>query len=434
MNTTKLIATASIASSLLGIACVGLWSASEPATPRARPAAHAGHGSDASVIARCADSPDEGFVAKLRSADLVALGRAGQMESTWVDGWLEYRVQIAGVLAGERPDDSVAALAAPHTPMIPIDADGLFFMHKDNGTLHVETWLPLGRDDEARVESLIQDLEGLVAGSRAPETLARAGRALAQATRAGDERVRHMALIDLNGDAELIAALDDSSVRQLRRLARRLPGNDKGIIDVIEILGVRPDAANTDAIVSTLGNAHADRLMPVLQRVLARQPHAAAAHLAARLEDSRRAVSRRASHLLARIDDPEARAHLLPYMAPKSDPDLQAGALIAHAGTDDLSARSIGRDVIRRHTELNADAASPIGRVLAARKLAEARETFTQGERLRLMAAGYLLARSPDARDREWLATRLSRLDDPVAAKFIGTRLTNPWTDFDRAW
>jgi hypothetical protein len=379
----------------------------------------------------CHLGPVIGFGPDVRASDTIVVGRATAA------GAGEHTVAVTRVVRGDPATRSVRVRGRDDAPERRIRAGtpSLLLLRRQGADLVPVAALDLADPDNAGAEGVVVALADLLAKPRTAAALDAAASSLTDAVSAGGATVRARAALDLNGDAALIARLEAADVKRLQDAVAAASAHDAALVPLIEVLGLRNDAGTLGTLLAVLDKPRADKVEAALERVLkgGRIPGSVAA-LAARLAAPTRAARVQAAHLLARVDTAEARAALGGLILSPDD-DLQAEALVAHAGVASPPARQRAYDVVRLHLR----GASPAPRtrleqLLRERAIHDARTLPPAGLDHRLRAAAFVLARSPDPADRAWLRTHLDRLDDPAAAAFVADRLDSPWADFDQAW
>jgi hypothetical protein len=388
-----------------------------------------------SVVARCCElAAPSGLIAHLRRSESCLIATLGSAE----DGSAELDLRDAQLLSGSAVLAPRLRLPSELASTLRAGAPTLVFLRpRDDASLAIKA-IPLDRDRVSATRSLIAALGPLATGSPTAEHEAAAANALATAILDGTRELRALAARDLRDDQTLASALDEPARSSLWSRLGELPGSDPALPSLLEALApLSHKVEHTEAMLSLLERPDAPRTLATLTRCLKVAPPP---ELIPRLEqlcgpEQSPRLQRLVAHVLARLDAPEARAILARHLDAHADPLLQSAALIGHAGTRDQRARSLALDALR--TQLLRARSIPRARLeptLEGRRLDAARRGEVTPAQRRLMAAGYLLARSSIPADRAWLTKRLPELGDAVVMTFVEARRNEAWSDFDQPW
>lgn len=266
---------------------------------------------------------------------------------------------------------------------------------------------------------------------------------LATLAERGSPAARRLAGLDFLDDARLTPALTADAIAALGRAIAATPDSDPTLAELVGVLACRPDSEQArTTLLAQLERERFDKVFDTFVRALRRNTMPELiTDLGGRISPERPlVVRRRAAALVARSDDPRRLDLLAAWLDNRADKELQAAALIGFAGVTRHEAapraRRLALDVLRLHVlpaPRRADK-GPAAERLAERRRDELRAKGGSEETLRLMAAGHLLVRLPDASLRKALERWLPRLDDPAVEAFIRTRRAEAWSEFDGAW
>lgn len=305
----------------------------------------------------------------------------------------------------------------------PADANGVVWVDEPECEGMLDAARTLGRTMEFRLD---------------PESIAARASALAGLVVSGGAIARQRAAIDFRQNQPLIDALDAAQVRGIAAVLDGLDLLDPALSDLMVLLASRGDPGLVPHMISPLGRDRGDRAMESAARVLGTDAlrDAAALELGDRLAAGNDpAVRRRLAFVLARIGGERARG-VLQGLLRDADRDVVAEAMIGLAGSGNDAARSLAYDWLRPviMNSLAADSMDPVDVRLRSRELQDVRTGWHAGERLHVLAAGYFLARSPQAEDGEWLRARLDRIASFAVREFFRSRLDHPWMHYDTPW
>lgn len=401
----------------------------------------------------CSLRTESGFADLLRPSNRVVFGRLGEPAEA-PEGEVRRPLTITRALVGPATDAPMLRFRAGDPHAAATDTDRLWFLFEDaeggeTTTIAVETLPAAELDRCAALLAAIAKAERHARNdSDGPAARAVAAAALVQAITNGGPRVRELAARDFTDNAAVSEAIDVAGRAALRSFVSEAPTTERALSPVLETLALHPaDARLVPTLLTVLDKPGAARLLDSLVRIfrIAELPEGETL-LAAKLRSESDEASRLAGWILAGMESPESRAALAASLDNRARPDHQAAALVAFASaaaeeTGAVRALSLARDVLRKHSlsgdalrEQQEQAETPIGRIARRRAIDALREQGFRGEAARLAGAGFYLARRGDKTHRAWLAERLDRLDDPAVARFIRTRLQEPWTRFDAPW
>lgn len=414
----------------------------------------------------CSLTTPAGLAQSVDGAALTVVGHAGPTE-VWDGGLVRIRFDIGEVIAaapGHVPatvagadGDALWLLAdghdLSHAPL-PQDAHVMLFLQPVTGISMGGNYsmdrraytFPADANgvvwvDEPECAGMLEAARtlGRTLGSRLdPESFSVRAIALAGLVTSGGAVARQRAAIDFRQNQPLIDALDAAQVRGIAAVLDGLGALDPALSDLMVLLASRGDPGLVPHLVSPLGRDRGDRAIESAARVLGTDAlrDAAALELDDRLAaDGDPVVRRRLAFVLARIGGERA-AGVLQGLLSDADRDIVAEALIGLAGTGNDAARSLAYDWLRPviMNSLAADSMDPVDVRLRSRELQEVRTGWHAGERLRVLAAGYFLARSPLVEDGEWLRARLDRIASFAVREFFRSRLANTWMHYDTPW
>ncbi len=366
--------------------------------------------------------------------------------------------RVHEVLAGQHADRQLTIVTTlgdeAHDP-IPVDAHLLLTLQPAAGTileghpapdqvghyvisaaLNGAVWI-----DEPECHGYLETARLLARTSskRNSETASRErAEALANAVSTGGSITRYRAALDMRASQSVVDALTAPQLSSISAGLKSWPALDPTAEPVLEVLASRRDPALVPAILLPLSSDSTLRHFETLGRVLSfpelrdTAGHGIVDLLNADLQPLNR---RLAAYVLARIGGQVAQTACANLLADQQQ-DVASEAIIGLAGSGNLTAREAAYTAVRAalQTEPLELENTPIANVLRGREIQKVRTELHTGDRFRLLAAGYHLARSPELRDREWLRVRLPYLTDWTAAEFLRTRLEGPWMTYDTPW
>jgi hypothetical protein len=269
-----------------------------------------------------------------------------------------------------------------------------------------------------------------------PAGIAKRAEALANAVTTGGHITAYRAAIDLTKSQPAVDSLAPEAVTALAAMIDR---SDILVCrELMTVLSSRKDPALIPALVRVLDRADSKQLFDEFARVLGTDSlrEDATSLLRPYLAANRNPQTRRfAAFAVARLGSETGKSECRALLA-DPDSDIASEALIGLAGSDDAALRSRAYDTLRAvlaETPV-VDDPSPIATIVRTHEFQQARHALHTGSQFAQLAAGYFLARSPNATDRNWLAGRASRIKDFSVRVFVRDRLANGWTDFDAPW
>jgi hypothetical protein len=387
---------------------------------------------DSGALSCCAYRVKEGLFARTRRATVIIAGQV--VSSKELENNTEFTVQISKKIRGENIGKTLIILGAINDPHLKSKQQSLFFLSQTaQGHLPLSV-IALAERDASHAEVTASSLALLDVG-RTAQTRAAAAAALCHSFINGTPSMRTLVARDLGTDNDLVQALTAVQLTALQSQITEMAGDDLALPYLIQVLGYRRDHAGSDAsLIACLDKSHMSRAMPTLVRVLKTlDAEGYCSKLVSRWATASKASKVRLAHVLARLGQEAALETLNACLDNKEAPDLQAEALIAHSRSANEAGKSLAMDVIRKHLT-GKTAVTPIAKILEAQQRDRMRIELPTGERHRLMAAGYFLARHKDQKIRQWLQSKLSLLDDAGVADYIKNRLDNSWASFDDPW
>lgn len=379
----------------------------------------------------CGYRAKDGFLGRVKNSTLVVRGevRRGQND----EAGQPIQLTIGKVLYGEESKGLVSLETSFEDPHFIANQSCLYFLNPTEGGYAPLAVIPCEKKQSSVFDAIVTESVAYLETANV-DRIAKAGAALFNAYKVGDSAVRDMLSRDFVKYPELIKSLGADEVQALQNLLIAMNGNDPSLGGLVLMLGYRHDHQGTrGALVGCLEKDGLNKGFPALLRVIQRRDkNAYCAAILQRWETTdSRATQERMAKVLARLGVAEGREHLEPFLNSSAAASLQAEALIAFAGQDKAEAKSLALDVIRKHLGPKVSEENKMALILKDRQRRSILEGVPSGERYRLMAAGYYIAKMKDEKARTWLKGKLDFLDDAGCADFIKDRLANRWADFD---
>lgn len=384
-----------------------------------------------STLNCCAYTVKEGFLGRLRGSSLVLNGRATKVEAEKSSS--NFQLTVGKILKGQEEAATLTLIGSKNDPHIVLNQTCLYFLNPIEGGYAPLAVVPISARKSASVASAVQALVAFQS-KESDTSIQNAANAMLDTYRLGNVLTRDMISRDFAKHPLLMRQLDKSQLDVLLTLLQSMPGNDQSLSGLILMLGYRHDYDKTRAaLVAVLAKEEIDRAFPTLLRVMQkREPKAYCTAIVNRWETTDSETTKEVlAKVLARLGIEEGRTQLRPYLKNTVSVQMQAEALIAHAGQEDGLGKSLAFDVVRKHLHSSVPEETTMAKIMKDRQRRSIQSELVTGERYRLMAAGYYLAQMKDEKILTWLKSKLPFLDDAGCAEFIQDRVANRWANFD---